>query len=169
MVYYHSYYIINKASVIRPELFYNYWDNFTSLLNHENSYHRDFGLTLIANLTAVDKQNKFNLIFDNYFKCIDDPKFMTAQHCIKNSAKIMANKKEFKEDILDILLDIDNSCDFTPKQEALLKSNVIEVFDEFYGEIVTKKRVNEFVRNQLDSISPKTKKYAKEFVLKHNL
>jgi len=62
MVYYHSYYIIARASEISPELFYEYWDDFATLLNHENSYHRDFGLSLIANLTKIDKINKFSNI-----------------------------------------------------------------------------------------------------------
>ena len=43
MVYYHSFYILAKASQREPELFYHYWDDFISLLNHSNSYHRDFG------------------------------------------------------------------------------------------------------------------------------
>jgi hypothetical protein len=169
MVYYHSYYIIGKASETRPELFYDYWDDFAFLLNHENSYHRDFGLTLIANLTKVDKKNKFKLIFDDYFKHINDVKFMTAQHCIRNTAKVMTNKEDFKEDILKILLDIDNRCDFLPKQKALLKSNIIEIFDEFYEKSEDKERIKEFIKTQASSISPKTNKLAKEFILKHNL
>lgn len=169
MIYYHSYYIIAKASEIRPELFYNYWDDFASLLNHKNSYHRDFGLTLIANLTAVDTENKFKVIFDDYLKHINDEKFMTAEHCIKNTAKIMANKEEYKEDIINILLDIDNKCDFPPKQNALMKSGIIEIFDLFYGEITPKDNINEFIKGQLNSISPKTKKTAKKFVLKYDI
>lgn len=166
MVYYHSYQILAKASELEPGLFYKYWNDFASLLNHENSYHRDFGLTLIANLTKVDEENKFLSIFEDYFKCINDAKFMTARHCIQNTSKIMANKSELNEDILNILLNIDELCNFSPKQKALLKSNVIEVFDKFYGQINDKENVNKFVKVELDSISPKTKKRAKEFILK---
>ena len=166
MVYYHSYQILAKASELEPELFYKYWNDFASLLNHENSYHRDFGLTLIANLTKVDKENRFLSIFEAYFKCINDAKFMTARHCIQNTSKIMANKSELNEDILNILLNIDELCNFSQKQKALLKSNVIEVFDKFYGQINDKENVNKFVKVELDSISPKTKKRAKEFILK---
>ena len=90
MVYYHSYNILAKASELKPELFYKYWDDFASLLNHKNSYHRDFGLTLIANLTKVDFENKFSSVSEDYFKHINDTKFMTARHCIQNTAKILA-------------------------------------------------------------------------------
>ena len=169
MAYYHSYNILSKASELKPELFYRYWNDFASLLNHENSYHRDFGLTLIANLTKVDTENKFSSVFDDYFKCINDAKFMTARHCIQNTAKILANKCELKEDISNILLDIDKLCNFSEKQKALIKSDVIDVFDKFYREINNKEMINKFVKVELNSISPKTKKRAREFILKYEI
>lgn len=169
MVYYHSYNILAKASELKPELFYRYWDDFVSLLNHENSYHRDFGLTLIANLTKVDTENKFAHVSEDYFKHINDGKFMTARHCIHNTAKILANKHELKEDILNILLNIDELCNFSEKQKALIKSDVIEVFDEFYEEITNKEMINKFVKVELNSVSPKTKKRAREFILKYEI
>ena len=169
MVYYHSYNILAKSSELKPELFYKYWDDFASLLNHKNSYHRDFGLTLIANLTKVDFENKFSSVSEDYFKHINDTKFMTARHCIQNTAKILANKSELTEDILNILLNIDELCNFSEKQKALLKSDVIYVFDEFYEQMGRKEMINKFVKAELSSISPKTKKRAREFISKYEI
>ena len=169
MVYYHSYNVLAKATELNPELFYRCWEDFASLLNHENSYHRDFGLTLIANLTKVDNEGKFSSVFDDYFKRINDAKFMTARHCIQNTAKILANKNELMKDTLNILLDIDKRCNFSEKQKALLKSDVIVVFDKFYEQIDRKERINKFVKAELSSISPKTKKRAREFILKYEI
>ena len=53
MMYYHCYYVVAKASERRPELFYGYWPEIARLLDHENSYHRDFALTILANLTET--------------------------------------------------------------------------------------------------------------------
>lgn len=169
MVYYHSYYVIARASEVEPNLFYPYWDDFASLLNHPNSYHRDFALVILANLTKVDIEDKFSHIYTDYFKHINDAKFMTARQCVQNTAKILANKKELTDNIIDILLDMDGRCDFAEKQKALLKSDIIEVFDEFYEQINNKKGLNRFVKNELDSISPKTRKKAKEFIRTYNL
>jgi hypothetical protein len=124
---------------------------------------------LISNLTEVDRENRFFNIFDDYFKHLNDVKFMTAVHCVENTAKIIKNKDPLKEDIINILLDIDNQCDFPPKLKALLKSEIIEIFDEFYEELGNKELINKFVKRELDSISPKTKKTAKKFVLNHGL
>lgn len=169
MVYYNSYYIISRASELKPELFYNYWDDFLQLLNHQNSYHRDFALILLANLTGVDKEDKFSLIFDDYFSHINDEKFMTSRQCIQNTAMILTNKDELTDEIINILLDIDARCDFPEKQKALLKSDVIDLFNEFYEQINYKERINKFVKAELDSISPKTKKKAKNFVRKYSI
>lgn len=169
MVYHHSFYIISEASQREPELFYHYWDDFVSLLNHPNSYHRDFALVMLANLTRADRENKFSLLFDDYFSHINDEKFMTARKCIQNTAKILANKEELTEDIINILLDVDKRCDFPKKRKALLKSDVIELFSEFYVQIDNKEGVNEFVKGELVSISPRTKKKAMEFVRKYNI
>lgn len=70
---------------------------------------------------------------------------------------------------MNILLDIDKLCIFPKKQKTLLKSGIIEIFDEFYEDLQNKELINEFVRKELDSISPKTKKTAKKFVLNHGL
>ncbi len=94
---------------------------------------------------------------------------MTARHSIQNTAKILANKNELKEYIADILLNVDGLCTFSEKQKALLKSDVIDIFDKFYDEIDSKKMIKKFVKVELDSISPKTKKRAREFILKYEI
>ena len=69
MIYYHCYYVVSKASQKRPELFYPYWSEIAELLHHKNSYHRDFALEIIGNLTIVDRENQFAEIEDVYL-CI---------------------------------------------------------------------------------------------------
>jgi hypothetical protein len=167
MIYYNSYYIISKACEIRPDLFYEYWDDFKSLLNHSNSYHRDFALKLLAIMVEVDDENRFSTVFNEYFSHINDEKFMTASKCIENTAKILSGKKELIDDIVKILLNVDNLADFPEKQKALLNSYIIQIFDEFYEQINDKKDVNRFVEHELNSISPKTRENAKKFVKNH--
>lgn len=169
MVYYHCYYIVAKASELKPYLFYHYWDEFALLLNHQNSYHRDIGLTIIANLTKIDDDNLFNNIFEEYLKHINDEKFMTAQCCVKNIGKIVKYKNDLAESIIDILLDIDSRCDYPEKQLELLKHGVLEVFERKYLESNNKKRINSFIKTTANSISPKTKKKAKQLIKKYEL
>lgn len=171
MVYYNSYYVLAHASEIKPELFYEYWDEFASLLNHKNSYHRDIGMTLIANLTAVDVNNRFDIIFDEYVKCIDDEKFMTAQCCVRNLKKVLKHREDLIEKISEMVLNIEHITSYSEKQTELLKYDILEIFDSIYDKVAVdhKSRIDIFIRDCMDSISPKTKKMAKRLKKKYEL
>jgi len=169
MVYYHCYYIVSKASQENPELFYRYWEDFVKLLNHKNSYHRNFALDIIGNLTKVDVDNRFSDIEDAYFGLIDDSKFMTGNCCVQNLVKIHRHKVELRERIVELLLDIEDHCSYTEKQKALLKCDVLEIFDDIYEDSPEVDRINEFIRTQTDSISLKTRNKARELVKKYGL
>jgi hypothetical protein len=169
MVYYHCYYIVNKASQSYPEMFYPYWNDFAVLLQHENSYHRDFGLELIGNLTKVDNDNQFSEIDNQFFSLINDEKFMTGNYCVKNLLKIYQHKDDQRKRILETLLEIDNRCDYTEKQKGVLKADVLEIFDVIYDDVQEREDIRKFIREQANSISPKTRKMAKVLIKKYRL
>lgn len=169
MVYYHCYYVISKASHQRPELFYGYWNEIAKLISHANSYHRNFALSILGNLTKVDREDRFSEIEDQYFGLVNDEKFMTGNCCVQNCIKIYKYKKELRGKIIALLLDIDNRCDYTEKQKAVLKCDVLEIFDELYEELPAKNSIDDFVRARVSSISPKTRKKARELVRKYGL
>lgn len=120
MVYYNSFYILEKATAMKPELFYEYYHTFTSYLTHSNSYHRDFGLTLLANLVVVDTQKYFKDILIDYMALLRDPKFMTAECCARQLTKIMEVTKEYHALIIKLLFDDFLELPYTEKQRALL-------------------------------------------------
>jgi hypothetical protein len=168
MVYYHCYYIISKSSELKPEYFYEYWNDFVLLLKHKNSYHRSIALTIIGNLIKVDKENYFEKIFDDYTSLFNDEKFMTAHCFVENCSKIINNCKQFSEELIDILLDVDKKCDYPDKQRGLLKAAIIQCFEDSYNFIEDKEKIHFFVKNQINSVSPKTRKKAKEFLKKNS-
>jgi hypothetical protein len=169
MVYYHCYYVADKASFERPELFYPYWPEIAPLLQHANSYHRDFALTILANLTKVDQDNLFSKLFDGYFEHLNDTKFMTSLCCVRNSLKIIRNKPELRETILALLLDVNQRCTFPEKQVALMKFDILVIVDSVYAETRDKESLQAFIKAGIHSISPKTRRKAKDLVKKYNL
>jgi hypothetical protein len=169
MIYYHCYNIVSEASRLRPDLFYMYWDDMVSLLDNPNSYHRDIGIAMLANLSAVDNENMFFNIRDKYYRHFNDEKFMTARCCIQNTKKILKHKSEIREELVGILVDIDKYCCYPEKQRELLKHDVIDVFEEVYQATVPPDSIKAFIKAATRSISPKTRSRAKEFVTKHSL
>ena len=169
MVYYHCYYILDQATLERPDLFYTYWDDFVPLLEHRNSYHRDISLTLLANLTRVDEQSRFELIFDRYFAHLHDVKFMTAVNCVQNSQKIMRFKPDLVSHIVPLLLDTDTLTVYPLRQKELMKSFILPILDENFDILSAAKGVLEFMSSCTTSTSPKTKTAASNLLKKRGL
>lgn len=169
MVYYHGYYILDGATSKRPELFYEYWQDFEKLLSHKNSYHRDIGLTLIANLTVVDEDKKFPSLFDEYFSRLYDEKFMTGCCCIRNAPKIAQSYPGYAERIVDKLLNHQKRTQYKEKQEACLQSDILDVVDILYQDLADKKKLDDYIIKNARSISPKTKKNARQLAGKYNI
>lgn len=148
----------------KPEFLYPKWNNFFEMLKSKNNYHKYIAIYLLANLTAVDVENKFETIFDEYFGILGGDKAMTASHVALNSSKIALNKPELQDIIIDRLLNIDEI--HQGKQTEMIKAYVVEALQEMYSEIEDKERVLEFVKAQLGSKSPKTRKAATGFLNK---
>ncbi|HWP98810.1 MAG TPA: DUF3795 domain-containing protein [Syntrophomonadaceae bacterium] len=168
MVYYHCYEIVSAASYSNPELFYKYWDRIKELLHHKNSYHRDVGLTILANLTRVDDQELTKDIIDAYLDLLQDVKFMTACCCVKNCSKIIVNKPLLTGRVLTALLDVEQSCPYPDKQKALFIGYIIEVFDRVFDACENKPALLSFAQRHAGNTSPKTRKTAKLFIDKHS-
>ena len=87
----------------------------------------------------------------------------------QHSVKILANKPGLRDRIVALLLDVDSRCAHTEKQKALLRCDVLEVLDSVYEDVSERKGVHEFIRSNLDSISPKARRKSNELVRKHGL
>jgi len=156
-----SFKTLEIVSEENPEFLYPKWDYFAEMLKSKNNYHKYIAIYLLANLTPVDEENKFESIFDDYFGILGGDRAMTASHVALNSSKIAQNRPELQEKIIDTLLRIDEI--HQGKQMEMIKANVIESLMNMYPEIKNKERVKEFVKAQMGSSSPKTRKAAALF------
>lgn len=162
-----SFKTLEIVSEEEPGFLYPKWDYFSKMLKSKNNYHKYIAVYLLANLTAVDEENKFESIFDDYYGILGGDKAMTASHVALNSSKIAINKPELQEKIIDILLDIDNI--HQGRQKELIKAYVIETMQNIYPEVENKERIELFINAQLESSSPKTRKLAGYFLEKFEL
>jgi hypothetical protein len=150
-----------------PKVLYPKWDFFADLLNSPNTYHKYIAIYIIANLAKDDPQNRFEKIFNKYYGLLDDESVIPPAHVAANSAKIARAKPDLQTKITNRLLNIDKTH-HKPERKDLIKGYVIETFSELFQEAKDKKRILQFVKEQLESKSPRTKKKAKEFLKKRN-
>lgn len=145
-----------------PDFLYSHWDFFINHIKSNNSYHKTATIIIISNLTSVDKEKRFEIIFDKFYDNLKFEKIIFIIYLIKQPRKIVNSKINLEEKITSILLNI-NSI-HPERQLELVKSAVIESFSQYYSKIKNKEDIINFIEKQLNSNSLKTKKTAKEFL-----
>lgn len=145
-----------------PDFLYAEWDYFQEMLKSPNNYHKYIAIYILASLTSVDKDNKFDKIFDDYYGILAGDKAMTASHVALNSSLISHNKPNLRSRIVDILMSIDDI--HQGKQKELIKAYAIEALGKIYPEAGNKESIENFVKSQIDSKSPKTRNMAQCFL-----
>jgi len=159
---YNCFKVLYVVSEEKPSLLYPHWDFFINHFRSENNYHKMSTVLIIANLTSVDTENKFETIFDEFYENLKSKKTIVPIYVIKSSGKIVNFKPNLERKITDLLLNIENI--HPGKQIELVKSAVIESFSEYYKNTEEKNKIIDFVKKQLYSKSPKTRNVAKEFI-----
>jgi len=160
-----SFKFLMRISEEQPEILYPKYDYLANLLDSNNHYQRYISINILANLAVIDVKNKFEKIFDKYFGNIDSDRTMAAGQAVLNSGKIAKAKPNLQTKITKRLLDIEKN--HRGKQIDLIKAYTIEAFNNYFGESSDKNEILDFIKAQLNSRSPKTRKLAKEFLKKN--
>lgn len=145
-----------------PEFLYPEWDLFQEMLHSSNNFHKYIAIYILASLTSVDKDKRFEEIFDDYYGILAGDKAMTASHVALNSSVIAHNKPELRSRIVDTLMRIDEI--HQGKQKELIKAYAIEALGKIYPEVEDKELIENFIKSQVDSKSPKTRNMAQCFL-----
>ena len=159
-----SFRILKRISEEQPNALYPKWDYLADLLDSDNHSQRYISINLLANLAKIDVKNKFEPIFDKYFSNVEGERTMVAGQAALNSGKIAKAKPKLQAKITSRLLNIEKA--HQGKQVELIKAYAMEAFNEYFEESSDKNKILDFVKAQLESKSPKTRKVAKEFLKK---
>jgi len=160
---YNSHKVLYLITEEHPQKLYPKWDYLAKFLDSDNTYHKLSAVHLLANLTKVDKNNKFEKIFAKFYGLLEDKSFITAAYVCGVSGKIALAKPKLQTKITNRLLKIDKTH-HQQERKDLVKASIIEAFEQYFDQAKNKKKITEFVRQQLNCQSPKTKKAAKKFL-----
>jgi len=159
---YNCFKVLHLISGLHPEALYHEWDFFADWIDSDNAYQRLIAVRMIANLIRADTENKFERILDKYYNLLNDS-VIVAGHLTANSGKIAKAKPKLQTKITNKLMNIDKT---KQKHKDLVKAGAIEAFDEYFEEAENKEKILEFVKEQLNCESPKTRKKARVFLKK---
>jgi hypothetical protein len=159
--------VMMDLSEEQPERLYPYMDFFIDLLNSKYRILIWNAMTIIANLTKVDKDKKFDAIFDKYYSFINDEYMVTVANVVGHSGKIALAKPYLIEKITNELLKVENisiTPHLTEECKRVIAEKAIKSFNVFFEKVKQKGRVTSFVRSHLDSPRKTLRKTAKNFL-----
>lgn len=161
--------VLMDLSEEHPEKMYPHFDSFIELLDSKYRILTWNALAIIANLTQVDAENKFDPIFDRYYSFLDADYMVTVANVVGNSGKIAHAKPYLIPKITDELLKVQNistSPHLTDECRRVIAQHAIKTFDLFFDRIDRKERVISFVKLHLDSPRKKLRTAAEKFLKK---
>ena len=88
---------------------YEYFDDFATLLDHPKSLVRNRALYILAAIAQWDEANRFDLIISDFIAHITDEKPITARQCVKALAQVGIAKPQYIPRILSCLQTADLS------------------------------------------------------------
>lgn len=152
-----------------PNKLYPYMNNFISLLDSEYRILTWNALAIIANLTRVDVEKKFDAVFDKYYSNLQNEYMVTVANTVGNSATIAKAKPYLAQKITDELLKVENiqlTPHLTSECKLVIAEKAIETFDAYFDSIEDKEKVLDFVKKHLNSSRVSLGEQANEFMKK---
>jgi len=163
--------VLKLISEEKPEKLYQYMDFFIQLLDSKYRILTWIGIVIIANLSVIDKENKFEKIFTKYYSFLDNEYMVTVANVVGNSGKIAIAKPYLSQKISNELLKVEN-ISTTPHLSNECKNVIIEKtiksFDMYYNSIHNKEEIISFVTRQLKNSRKSVRTEAEKFLKKWN-
>lgn len=111
---------------------YEHFCSFASLLNYPQSFVRNRALYILAANAQWDKENRFDIIINDYLSHITDEKPITARQCIKALAQVGKAKPQYISRIIDCFNNVDLSK-YNDSMRSLIEqdmANTIKILTE---------------------------------------
>jgi len=156
--------ILRIVSERNPKTLYSHLEFFINLLDSENSILRWNAMDIIANLTVVDSQNKFNELFKKFYGYLYEGSLITAGHVVDNSGRIALAKPKLQDKISKEILKVETISLPTEECRNILIGKSIEAFAVFYDKTKDKDEIVSFVKRQLKNPRKATKAKAERFL-----
>ena len=104
---------------------YEYFDDFASLLHHPKSLVRNRALYLLAANAPWDRENRFDAILSDFLAHITDEKPITARQCVKSLAQVGLAKPQYLPEKLSCLQNADLSK-YKDSMRLLIEKDIAE-------------------------------------------
>lgn len=163
--------VLVDLSLAHPRELYPHMDAFKDLLNSEHRILVWSAMAILANLTKVDREKKFDAVFDKYYGFLNDEYMVTAANVVGNSGKIASAKSYLVPKITRELLKVEGirtTPHLTDECRRVICEKAIKSFEVFFDKVDSKDKVIAFVKRQRGSPRKTLRTEAERFLAKWN-
>ena len=163
--------VLMDLSAKYPQKLYPYMDDFVGLLDSKYRILTWNAMAIIANLTSVDADRKFDSVFDKYYGFVNNEYMVTVANVVGNSAKIANAKPYLAQKITAELLKVEDLAltpHLTGECKRVIAESAIRTFNAYFDLIADKKQVLAFARKHQNSSRATLKKEAQNFLKKRS-
>lgn len=161
--------VLMDLSEAYPEKLIRYMDSFINLLDSKHRILTWNAMAIIANLTRVDKDKKFDAAFEKYYGFINNEYMVTVANVVGYSGKIALAKPCLVDRITNELLKVDDvsvTPHLTEECKRVIAQKAINTFDLFFDKVKNKTRVISFVEKHVSSQRKSLRTTAENFLKK---
>ncbi len=159
--------VLMDLSEKHPDSLYAYMDRFIALLDNKHRILTWNAMAIIANLSSVDVNNKFDGIFDKYYGYLNDEYMVTVANVVGNSAKIASAKPYLADRIAAELLkvqDLKVTPHLTEECKLVIAEHTVKTFNTLIKYTQNKKVLLDFAKKHQNSHRISLKKEAQIFL-----
>lgn len=152
-----------------PEKLHPYIDSFIDLLDSKYRILTWNATAILANLTKVDTDKKFDAIFDKFYSLLNDEYMVTVANVVGHSGKIALAKPHLINKITNELLKVENistTPHLTEECKSVIAEKALKSFNLFFDKIEHKEKVISFAEKHLDSPRKTLRREAEVFLKK---
>ncbi|HLN89033.1 MAG TPA: hypothetical protein VK253_03105 [Candidatus Binatia bacterium] len=161
--------VLVNLSEKHPDRLYPYIDSFIILLDSKHRILTWNAMAIIANLSSVDVNKKFDGIFDKYYGYLNDKYMVTVANVVGNSAKIASAKPYLADRIIAELLkvqDLKVTPHLTEECKLVIAEQTVKSFNTLINYTQNKKALLDFAKKHQNSPRFSLKKEAQIFTRK---
>lgn len=164
--------LVRLVSEQRPILVLPSFDTVAALLHSSNHFVLWDAILILANLAAVDREHRFDAVYETYFALLRAPDMVTAANVAGHAWQIIAARPDLEPDISSRLLTVPTVVFLhkgqpSPECSRVVCGHLIATFDRYYAVSSCQSAIRAFVQTQLLSSRRAVVRQAEAFLKRH--
>jgi len=164
---------VRLLSEREPNLVYPYFSEIAELIQSPNNFIKWGAIITISNLIAVDEENRFEALFEEYFSLLNSDSMITAGNVAGNAWKFAMQNPKWESEITERLLKVKENTylykgEPSPECKNIMLGHVLGCFDRYYEISTLQEKMIAFAESEVNNSRKSVARKAQAFLKNHH-